>query len=177
MSAKKNETENEPEVREAFEAWLAAQGGKEQLVSRMRAEKVAKLITEASWETKLEELDEKAKNENLLDGLKELTLAQLKAILAPEPQTPSKRGRGRRPGRSAKSTSGKRGESTTAILKYIAGHPDCRNAEIAKGTGLDAKKSAQHLTYIRKNGWVATKGKLRGMTYRISPEGKRRIVA
>lgn len=175
---KKSEMEVEPEVKEAFDAWLAAQGGKEQLVSRMRAEKVAKLITEAAPGTKLRELDEKAKGETLLEGLKELTLGQLKAILAPAPPAAPKRQRGRPPGRrarAAKPSGGKRGQATTAILKYVAGHPDCKNSEIAKDTGLDAAKTTQQLTYIRKNKWVTTKGKLRGMTYRISAEGKKRL--
>lgn len=183
MTGKKNEDEAvEPELKEAFEAWLKEQGGKEQLVSRVRAEKVAKLIKGATWETKLGELDEKAKNENLLEGLKDMTLAQFKAILAPEPAVaPKKRGRpagkraGARTSAAAKPTPAKREETAPLILKYIAEHPDCKNSDIGKGTGLDAKKTTQQLTYIRKNNWVTTKGKLRGMTYRISAEGKKRV--
>lgn len=112
--------------------------------------------------------------------MKDLTLTQLKGILSPEPPA-KKRGRPARPraavpaSSQGKRTAPKRGEATAEILKYIADHPDCKNSDISKGTGLDAAKTTQQLTYIRKNKWVTSKGKLRGMTYRISAEGKKRV--
>jgi|GEM_PF-6557646 len=182
MSAKKTEAttkETEPteetEVNEAFEAWLEQQGGKEQLVYRMRLEKVTKLISEAGWETTLEELEGKAKEASLLDGFKALTLRQMKGILSPEPKKGAKRGRGKKRAVTKRATGLKRGELGDKILKFIAEHPDCKSGDISAAAGIDPKKITQHLTYIRKNKWVNTKGKLRGMTYRISAEGKKRL--
>lgn len=115
-------------------------------------------------------------------GAKSIASSKQKKIGRPRKKSVTERQegggkRGRPPGKATKIAGGKRGEATAAILKYIAGHPDCKNSDIGKGTGLDAKKTTQQLTYMRKKNWVATKGKLRGMTYRIAPEGKRRIGA
>jgi len=150
-------------VKEVFEAWLEQQGGKEQLVNRMRLEKVTTLISEASWETTLEEIEGKAKEENILEGFKTLTLQQIKAILNPEQPKKQKRGRGKKKaGAKATDGSGKRGELGETILMFIAEHPDCKSGDISAAAGIDPKKITQHLTYIRKNKWVNTKGKLRG---------------
>lgn len=84
MTAKKNEVDTDVEVKEVFEAWLEQQGGKEELVSRVRGEKLTKLILGAKWDMTLAELEEKAGEAGLLEGLRGLTLAKLKEILTPE---------------------------------------------------------------------------------------------
>lgn len=164
------------ELRAAFEEWVEKQGGKDSFLKERRFEKLTALIRTATRSTTVGELEEEAAKAGMPNGVKELTIDQLKAMLNPEPATvPKRRGRIPREAGAKGVSPRKRGDATKEVLKFVSGHPGCKAGDIAKATGIEPKKLSQNLAYIRKQAWVSTEGKLRGMTYKISTQGKRRL--
>jgi len=167
-------------VDEYLEMLLEKEGGRAAILKKLNMEKLVSLVAEFPWDSTLAHLDKAAKEKGLLDGLKALTLKELKNILAPG------RKPGRKPGKAdgkAKKAAGKpkkakkkgkRGASYVPILTFLAKKPNSSSAEIQKGTGIDSKTMGPRLQYLgTKMELIKGKGKLKKKTWSITAKGKK----